>query len=251
MRLFYFSGGPRERVLHRLVEDGHEIAAVYVNNPEKYPKVAPTIDAARGYGLDVNIIRRADLPNVAEIVRDEVCLSVGFNTLLPPFVLDAAKVFLNVHGTLLPRYRGGTAPWMIERGDTENGITVHALDAGLDTGPIVTQRSYPIGPFDTWRSIQRRGLEIEPDVVCEALALYEQHGDECLKPQSEFVDPELPNRIVSEHAKLDPSRPLVELIDQIRSWDADAAPAYFIHHGERVCVKLWRPDKPSSEGDMI
>src|SRR3989442_8563158 len=75
----------------------------------------------------------------------------AFGRILPPVVLDVPpKGCVNVHGSLLPKYRGA-APiqWAIINGETETGITTMLMDAGMDTGPVLLQETVPILPMET------------------------------------------------------------------------------------------------------
>jgi methionyl-tRNA formyltransferase len=250
VRLHYFSGGPREKVLEALIGHGHDVVAVYANDPGKWPAVCGTLEMAKAAGLPVKVVCRGDLQDLREKVRGETCLSAGFRFLLPKEILQSAKVCLNVHGSLLPEYAGArTLNWVIACGEKRSGVTVHVVDEGVDTGPILLQRSFPLSPFETGRSLYRKTLAFEPQVVLEALALYEAKGLSAVRPQTGPATRH-PDR-VPEHSRLDPTRPLIELVDQIRAADPDAYPAFFEIEGQRVCVRLWRPDKPEDEADLV
>jgi methionyl-tRNA formyltransferase len=250
MNLLYFSSGPRERVLDALTRAGHQVGRVYSTDVARWPKVARTIAIANDRGIPVQIVRKSELIAIGDQVCGQICLSVGFAFLFPPPFLKAAKVCLNVHGSLLPQYAGArTLNWVIACGETHSGVTVHVVDEGVDTGPILLQRSFPLSPFETGRSLYRRTLEFEPQVVLDALALYEARGLSAVRPQSGQAV-RFPDR-VPEHSRLDPTKPLIELVDQIRAADPDAYPAFFEIEGQRVCVRLWRPDKPEDEADLV
>lgn len=249
MKLHFFSSGPRERVLTALLAAGHEIASVTVTDPAHWPKVAAVVAVAESHGLPVRIVKRADLPALGRELAGEVVLSAGFAYILPPEFLSGPALCLNVHGTLLPKYRGNrTLNWAIEHGDTESGVTVHRIDAGVDTGPILLQRHFPLSPFETGRSLYRKTLEFEPQVVVEAMALLE-NGSAQFTAQAGEAE-QLPDRI-PDHSRLDPTLPLIELIDQIRAADPDAYPAHFFLAGEKVCIRLYRPGKSDDDFDLI
>ncbi|MBA2712093.1 MAG: hypothetical protein H0U55_00850 [Rubrobacteraceae bacterium] len=250
MKLHYFSSGPRERVLAAVLDAGHEVMEVIATDPEKWPRVRPTIDLAAEKGIPVRLVEKADLAGLAPRLSSQVCLSVGFGYLFPPELIDASEVALNVHGTLLPKYRGArTLNWVIAHGEDESGVTVHQIDVGTDTGPILLQRPLPVSIFDTVTSLQRRTLEFEPEVVVEALALYGS-GRANLTRQLDVDVPQYPDR-VPEHSEIDPTRPLIDLYDEIRAADPERFPAYFFVAGQKVCIRLSRPGKPDDELDMI
>ncbi len=249
--IVYFSGGPRERVLQRIVDDGHRVLLVVANDPNRWPKVGPTIELAERLGLPtVTVKRKADLRALDEHIKGKLCFSAGFNYILPMSFIELARDFLNVHGTLLPKYRGMSLPWAIELGEKENGVSVHLMDEGADTGDLILQKAFPLSPFETYRSLQRKIHEFEPIVVSEALALYEKGGRSAAYPQPALQGDQLPDRKPTD-GEVDPSKPLADLFDKIRSSDPNSFPAYFFHNGEKVCIKLWRPDKPPDEHDLI
>jgi methionyl-tRNA formyltransferase len=250
VELHYFSSGARERVLEAILAAGHVVPIVFVTDPIRWPRVAPTIDLARQCSIPVRVVRKEDLTVLGGELRGQICLSVGFAYLFPVRFIEATKLCLNVHGTLLPKYAGlRTLNWVLENGDTESGVTVHQIDAGVDTGPILLQRSFPLSPFDTGGSLHRKTLEFEPAVVVEALALYES-GQATFVPQERSRIVRYPDR-VPEHSELDAGRPLRELYNKIRAADPDRYPAYFYVAGEKVCVRLFRPDKGRDEAGLL
>lgn len=247
--VIYFTGGPREKIIRTLMDHGHRVTRVFVSRISSPDRVAATIEFAQSVGVPVEYVGRAELGALEEEVWGQLCLSAGFGYLFPNSVINAASLMLNVHGSLLPKYAGArTLNWAIESGEQESGVTIHQIDVGTDTGPILLQRSFPISPFDTGRSLYRKTLEFEPSLVLEALSLIEAG-------KAEFVSqpphpPPLPDRR-PEHSELDPDRPLVELFDAIRAADWERYPAYFWYRGEKVCIRLWRPGKPMPDDDLI
>lgn len=179
-----------------------------------------------------------------------VLLSVGYGKILERDLLDTVPLAINIHPSLLPRYRGrSTVVWGLAHGDKECGLTCHIIDCGIDTGAILAQHALPLSPFDTPRSLLRKIFEAEPTFALEVL---ETLLDEGLSPtpQTEQDAPLLPNREPS-HGELDPSLPLQDLYNAIRASDPKRFPAYFYVEGQKVCVRLWRPEKPEDEEDMI
>src|SRR5206468_896465 len=128
-------------------------------------------------GIAVRSLLRGELATLGKELAGETCLSVGFAFLFPAPFLASVGACLNVHGTLLPDYAGArTLNWIIERGEKASGVTVHLVDEGIDTGPILLQKSFPLTAFDTGNSLARKTLAFEPMVVVEALAQFERMG---------------------------------------------------------------------------
>lgn len=182
--------------------------------------------------------------------QDAGLLSVGWPYLVPPSILTQFRWALNVHPTLLPRYGGpSSGAHILINNETETGSTVHYMLEDFDSGPIVVQSFVEINPFDTVRSVQRKVYLTEPELVVSAISRVESGDlgrDVSLDRATYFSRKRTP-----DDSELDSERPLIELFDFIRGCDPYDFPAHFFHHGEKVCVRLWRPDKAISEEDMI
>ncbi|MCA9789831.1 MAG: hypothetical protein KC462_08660, partial [Cyanobacteria bacterium HKST-UBA05] len=254
MKITYFSSGPRQQLFEALLASKHDVVRVVTTDPERWPKVEPTLALAKAHGIPVVKIKHKDeLDRLVPLLEGTVCLSAGFAFLFPASFLTLIEqqhlMLLNVHGTLLPKYRGGrTLNWVIAHGETESGVTVHQIDTGMDTGPILLQRRFPVSAFDTGKSLYRKTLAFEPEVVLEALALLEV-GKAEFTPQPRLNGHKHPGLEVPdrqpEHSELDASQPLCDLYDTIRAADPVDYPAHFFVEGQKVCVKLWRDDKPA------
>jgi methionyl-tRNA formyltransferase len=250
MKIYYFSSGPRERVLKALVADGIEILTVIITDPITTPRIRATVEYCKEVGIPLMTVNKSELNGLVSLVKGSVCLSVGFKYIFQEKLIHAAEVFLNVHGTLLPKYGGArTLNWVIQNGEKESGVTVHKIDKGIDTGPILLQRVFPLSKFETGKSLYRKTLEFEPLVVLDALKLY-LSGKYRFMPQDKGLHEQYPNR-VPEHSMIDPSLSLLDLIDSVRASDPSEYPAYFMLNGERVCIRLWRETKPDDEHDLI
>src|SRR5438034_8454161 len=114
----------------------------------------------------------------------DVIVVVAYGQILPRTVLQIPKIAcLNLHASLLPRWRGA-APIQaaIAAGDRETGITIMYMDEGLDTGDILLQRKFEIGPNETGESLHNRLAEIAPEALVESLGLLSS-GDAPRTPQ--------------------------------------------------------------------
>lgn len=153
-----FLGTPRFAVptLESLIGAGHEIAAV-VTQPDRPSGrgrelgVSPVKKLALEYGLPVfqpERIRRPEAVAYMAGLGCEVMVVVGYGQIIPQSVIDLAPLgIINVHASLLPRYRGAApVQWAIVRGEAHTGVTTMRIDAGLDTGDILQQEETPIGP---------------------------------------------------------------------------------------------------------
>ena len=101
---------------------------------------------------------------------DVICLAGYMRILSPQFVERWRGRILNIHPSLLPRYRGlSPQKRALEAGDVESGCTVHLVDEGTDTGPAVLQKRVPIEPGDTEATLSARILEQEHEAYPEAI----------------------------------------------------------------------------------
>jgi len=125
------------------------------------------------YDIPCHIEPNLDSPEVVAKLRELSCdliLSAAYRTLIPDTVLAAARLGgFNLHGSLLPFYRG-CAPvnWMVLNGETRGGVTLHVMEARPDRGPIVAQHEFPIGPENT-------GFDVLLQVAHGAGLLVDQH----------------------------------------------------------------------------
>jgi methionyl-tRNA formyltransferase len=151
-----FMGSPEFAVssLDALVEAGHEIAAAYCQPPRpagrgKAPR--PTAVQRRAEELGIEVRSPKSLKSDEEQGRfraldSDLAVVAAYGLILPPAILEAPKSgCINVHASLLPRWRGA-APIQraILAGDTVSGVTIMRMDEGLDTGPMLLQRELPI-----------------------------------------------------------------------------------------------------------
>ena len=223
------------------------VEKVFVTDPEVSPNVIPTITLAKQHSIPLIILEKKDLTSIFFDLNPRVlCFSAGFKYIFPQKFIEHFNLILNVHGTLLPHYAGArTLNWIIENGETHSGVTVHKVDTGIDTGPILLQKSFEISPFDTGKSLYKRTLKFEPLVVEEALKSIKEEKPLFFDQVCENVRA-YPNR-VPEHSRIDPTKPLVELINKIRASDPESYPAFFEYCGEKLGVKLFRLNKDDED----
>lgn len=158
----------------------HEVAAVFTQ-PDR-PKgrgnkvfESPVKSAARALALPVHQperIRKEPNPKVLQELVPELMVVVGYGQIIPQNVIDLAPYgILNVHASLLPKYRGA-APiqWAIANGETETGVTIMQIDAGLDTGDMLLASSLSIRPEETAPELSTRLAPAGADLLLEAIA---------------------------------------------------------------------------------
>lgn len=209
-------------VLDALVAAGHEIAAVYCQPPRpagRGKKDRPTPVHARAEALGLEVRHPVSLKGAGEqadfaALGAEVAVVVAYGLILPQPVLDApAHGCLNIHASLLPRWRGA-APIhrAIMAGDAETGICIMQMEAGLDTGPVLLREATPIGRNETTGELHDRLSRIGARLIVEAL---DQIGDLVPVPQPDD-GVTYAAKIDKAEARVDWSRPAAEIDRQIR-----------------------------------
>lgn len=149
--------------LDTLLELGADIAAVVTHRDDPGETIwfRSVAERARRAGLPVLMPASVNDPGVVRelaALAPDVILSIYFRDILKPEVLRlAARGALNLHGSLLPRYRGRSpVNWVLVHGERETGVTLHHMEARPDTGDIVAQRAVPITDDDTALTLNRK-----------------------------------------------------------------------------------------------
>jgi methionyl-tRNA formyltransferase len=232
-------------VLRRLVDDGHEIVAV-VTQPDR--------PAGRGRALEMPAVKRAALElglpvmqpesvNASEFtaqlagLRPEAGVVAAFGQLLGARVLSIpARGYVNVHASLLPRHRGASPiSAAILAGDAETGVSIMIVEAGLDTGPVLTRAACPILPDDTAGTLEVRLAVVGADLLARILPDY-LAGRLAPQPQDERLAT-FAGRVEKNDGRADWSLPAEELSRRARAYDP--WPGLFAFVGEQR-IRLWR-----------
>jgi methionyl-tRNA formyltransferase len=216
-------------VLERLAAK-HEIA--YVLTRADRPRgrgrrvgPPPAKEVAERLGIEV---RQPE--SISDFDPEEgVVVLAAYGALIPEAVLDRA-LWLNVHPSLLPRWRGA-AP--IERalmaGDPETGVTIIKLELELDAGPIAAQRSFPVGEEDDFGTVSARAAELGAQLIDEVLA------EPSFKPQPEGAT--YAEKIGPDDRELDWSLPAGELLNRVRALSPHIGARAELHGRP---VTIWR-----------
>ena len=160
-------------------------------------------------------------PQAIETLRalnPEVIVVAAYGLILPQAVLDVPpRGCVNVHGSLLPRHRGA-APITsaILMGDAETGITIMHMDAGMDTGPMLSMARTPIGPADTTASLSERMSHLGAELMTDTLPKY-LRGEIVPQPQPEAGVTYSP-KINKADAQIDWHRPAIEIERMVRAY---------------------------------
>ncbi|HIP24759.1 MAG TPA: methionyl-tRNA formyltransferase [Rhodobacteraceae bacterium] len=227
-------------VLEALHGAGHEIVAVYSQPPRragrgKKARPSPVQKCAEGLGLPVftplNFKDESDRAAFAAHSAD-IAVVVAYGLILPQAVLDMPALgCLNIHASLLPRWRGA-APIQraIMAGDEKTGVCIMQMEAGLDTGPVIARLETEISAEDTAASLHDTLAEIGSRLIVEVLEANKFNA----KPQpSEGVT--YASKIDKSEAKIDWQQPALTIDRQIRGLSPFPG-AWCEMKGERVKI---------------
>ncbi len=171
--------------LERLILDGHEVAAVFTQPDKpagrgKHLHAPPVKTLALEHGIAVHqpskIKGNDQVRAIFESISPDACVVVAYGKILPAWMLAIPRLgCINVHASLLPKYRGA-APinWAIANGERETGVTIMQMDAGMDTGPMLTQRSIRIGDDETAPELSARLAQLGAELLSETLPRIER-----------------------------------------------------------------------------
>lgn len=245
-----FLGTPRFAVaiLDALVAAGHDVVRVYSQPPRpagrgQKPRRGEAHERAAALGIEV----AAPLSLEDAAVRTEfaslgldAAVVVAYGLILPKPILAAPRLgCINVHASLLPRWRGA-APIQraILAGDAETGVTIMLMDEGLDTGPMLLAERVPIAPEENAETLHDKLAALGGRLIVPALD-GRAAGTLSAKPQPAEGATYAP-KLTRAEARLDWAKPAAALARQIRAF-APWPGAWFSHDGERIKVLAATP----------
>jgi methionyl-tRNA formyltransferase len=242
-----FAGTPdfATKALERLLSTEHQIVAVYTQ---------PDRPAGRGRKLQISPVKQLALKHGLQVVqpktlkhteaqqeladhRADLMVVVAYGLLLPQAVLDAPRLgCINIHASLLPRWRGA-APIQraILAGDQETGVTIMQMEAGLDTGPMLTIAKTPIHEGDTGGSLHDRLAELGAEALLATLPGL-RDGELKAEPQDDALA-NYASKLDKEEAMIDWSQSAEQIDRQVRAFNP--WPVAQCRYGDKV-MRIWR-----------
>ncbi len=174
-----------------------------------------------------------------EAAHADVAVVAAYGLILPQWVLDTPRLgCLNIHGSILPRWRGA-APIhrAIEAGDSETGVTIMQMDAGLDTGDMLLLETLPIGPHDSTDTLHDQLAELGGRMIVQALESAQSGGLQPLPQPTEGIS--YAHKIDKREAALDWTQPVATLERRIRAFNPFPIACSALS-GETI--KFWRAE---------
>ena len=178
MRIGFFGDGPWAHLAIEKLGEQSEFDIVYIvaryDNPDPILKM---------YAAKLNVpfyifenVNEASVVKCLALHLTDVNVSMSFNQILRQDIVKMAPLgFINCHAGLLPFYRGrNVLNWALINGEKEFGVTVHYIDAGIDTGDIILQRKVEITPHDDYESVLNKAYKLCADTLVSALKLIDR-----------------------------------------------------------------------------
>jgi len=241
-----FLGTPEFAVpsLTCLHDAGHEILLV-LTQPDRpsgrgrHVRPSPVKIEARSRGLQIFQPERLDVPAVDRLAAlgVDALVVVAYGLILPPPVLRLPpEGCINLHASLLPRYRGAApVAHAILRGETRTGVTTLLMDEGIDTGPILLQRECPIGPDETAGDVEQRLSGMGASLLVETLGTLSA-GE--ARPRAQVIDRETyAPKIRPEMARISWEKEAASIVNRVRAMNPRPGAATTVGGGH---LKIWR-----------
>ena len=168
----FVSGGLGFKVLNHLKESKHSVQCVFTDSNSK-----EIIDSANDEQLPIftGNPRNERAIKFIDAYEIDIILSINYLFLIEHSLFSKAKLAINIHGSLLPKYRGRTPHvWAIINNESKTGVTAHLIDEGCDTGDIVKQKEVTIDDTDTGADILEKFNKIYVPLIDEILSDYER-----------------------------------------------------------------------------
>lgn len=209
-----------------ILPEGYELVTV-ITRPDKPVGrgreivFSPVKQAALALGIPVwqpGSLKRPENIEALAAYQADLFIVAAFGQILPQAVLDLPRYgTLNVHASLLPRYRGvSPITEAILQGDLEAGVTIMLIDAGVDTGHMLLKRSIALAPDETTGSLTAKLAQVGAEALLAALPLW-INGELTPQPQDE-QQASYTRMVQKEHGLIDWSRPAETLARQVRAY---------------------------------
>ncbi len=241
-------------ILQALADSDHDIVAVYCQPPSRAGrgrKERPSPVQILAESLDIPVhcpksLKSAEEQQKFTALDLDMAIVVAYGLILPPAILDAPKSgCLNIHASLLPRWRGA-APIhrAIMAGDRESGINIMVMEAGLDTGPVLLERRIPVLPDTTTGILHDKLKKLGAEMIVPALEGYAS-GRLIPTPQSSH-GVSYAHKIDKQEARIDWSKGAEEIRNHIHGLSPFPG-AYSLVDGQRI--KILQAEIAVGEGD--
>jgi len=244
--------------LEKLARDKSYSVVAVVTQPDKPKgrelKLTPSPVKVLAEKLNVPVLqppRARDEKFIGELLElnPDLIVVVAYGQILPPAILELPRFgCLNVHTSLLPKYRGA-APiqWAIASGDAETGVTIMKMDAGLDTGPVLSTRRTPILPADDSQLLHDRLAQLGAELLVETIPDYVA-GKIQAQPQT-LEGSSYAAKIKKEDGKIDWHQPATQIWNRLRAFTPWPGAFTFLQAEPKPqLLKIWKAGVVENHG---
>lgn len=219
-----------------ILEKGYQIKYVMTHRENEVNSVDTF---AQSEGIEYSYVdarkNLRDLSEQIESISPDFLISVNYRYIIPKEIFALANFALNIHGSLLPKYRGRTPHvWSIINGETESGITCHLIEESVDTGDIISQKVIPIEPKDTGYSLLKKFESEYPILLIDSLEKL-INGSDLFKQGDKFAS--YYGKRTPDMGYIDFRKKASEVINFVRA-QADPYPGayYYLLDGKKIII---------------
>jgi methionyl-tRNA formyltransferase len=246
--------------LEKLARDKNFFVVAVVTQPDKPKgrelKLTPSPVKVLAEKLNLPILqplkaRDEEFINQLREFKPDLMVVVAYGQILPQTILDLPRFgCLNVHTSLLPKYRGA-APiqWVIANGDAETGVTIMKMDAGLDTGPVLSVRRTPILPSDDSQTLHDRLGRLGAELLAETIPDFVA-GKIAPQPQP-TAGSSYAAKIKKEDGQVDWNQPAVQIWNRLRAFTPWPGAFTFLQSEPKPqLLKIWQSEVVEKSGSV-
>ncbi len=242
-----FMGTPESAVssLEQLLKDRHQVISIWTQPDRPAGRgeklhASPIKEFAQAHGLQIEQPKKIKTDEAKSLFASydaDLAVVVAYGRILPPEFLNAPKLgCINVHFSLLPKYRGAApANWAIVRGEQQTGVTTMFIEPELDSGPILLQRETSIGEEETAPELMKRLSLIGAELLSETISQLNSITPRLQIEENATFAPIL----TKEHGVIDWTRSAIEIECTVRGFQPWPT-AYTTHKGKRLIV--WKAE---------
>lgn len=240
-----FGGANREKIIFELIKNGYKIRKIILPFNQSL-NLKESINKLKKIKVKFKVVKKNQIQSSLKNFSDCLLLSIGFPHIVSEETFLSHPLAINIHPTLLPKYRGPTTgAYILQNNEKITGSSVHIMSKKADVGDILGQSVVKLNSFDTIKSMQKKVYTSEPTLVLSIL-----------KKLKKGIIPIKQNKRYSltynkvrkpQDSKIDIKKSMFNLINDIRACDPKKFPAYFIYKNQKVCIKLWRLKKNNED----
>lgn len=239
-KIVLLTDGTRFKVIKKIIKLDMEIISVIIPNKENNQGLYQFLLSKN---IDCKMVYKNEEADYIDLLSYDILLSYGYPFLLSERIVCNNKLNLNLHPTLLPKYRGiGACNYALRRGDKEIGVSIHLLDKGIDTGDILLQKKRELGIFDNVKTMNIKLRELEFEAIKELINLksytFTKQDVNFEKTKTRLLpkDSEIPGNLFS-----------IKLYNHLRSCDNKRFPAFVFINGKKFYIKIFQHDGKDEE----